>query len=101
MAQKKGQTGNPNGRPKGTPNKVTSDLRVWINDLLNNSRKKFENDLLKLEPQQRVLIFEKLLSYVIPKHQSVDVEAKIDFNTLTDEQLNTIINELTNNLNDE
>ena len=99
MAQRKGQTGNPHGRPKGTPNKVTSDLRVWINDLLNNNRKQFETDLLKLEPHQRVSIIEKLLSYAIPKHQSIDTT--IDFSSLTDEQLDTIINELTNNINDE
>ena len=33
MAQKKGQTGNPHGRPKGTPNKVTKNVREWIFDI--------------------------------------------------------------------
>ena len=98
MARKKGQL-KTGGRAKGTPNKVTADLREWISDLLNNNKSVFETDLEKLEPQQRVAIFEKLLSYAIPKMQSV--ETKIDYNNLSDEQLNTIINELTKNLKDE
>ncbi|GAB6121177.1 hypothetical protein [Dysgonomonas termitidis] len=87
------------GRAKGTPNKVTSDLRTWINELLNDNRKQFAKDLQALEPHQRVMIFEKLLSYAVPKMQSV--EAKIDLDTLSDEQLNIIIAELTKNIDDE
>jgi hypothetical protein len=52
-----------------------------------------------LEPHQRVLIFEKLLSYAVPKMQSV--EAKIDFNNLSDEQLDIIITELLNRVENE
>lgn len=99
MGQRKGQTGNPHGRPKGTPNKVTTDLRIWINEILNKNRVQFENDLQNLEPQQRVAIFEKLLSYALPKLQSV--EQKIDYNNLSDEQLDMIINQLTQDLNNE
>lgn len=99
MGQRKGQTGNPHGRPKGTPNKVTTDLRIWINEILNKNRVQFENDLQNLEPQQRVAIFEKLLSYALPKLQSV--EQKIDYNNLSDEQLDVIINQLTQDLNNE
>jgi uncharacterized protein (UPF0305 family) len=99
MAQVKGKTGNPSGRPKGTPNKVTTDLRTWINDLLDSNRRQIAKDIKRLEPQQRVAIFEKLLSYAVPKMQSV--EAKMDFDKLTDEQLNTIINELTNRIENE
>ena len=96
--KKKGQP-KTGGRTSGTPNKVTTDLRQWVNDLLNKNQLQFEKDLKKLEPQQRVLIIEKMLSYALPKMQSV--EAKIDLNQISDEQLNVIINELTNSLSDE
>jgi hypothetical protein len=87
------------GRAKGTPNKVTSDLRAWINELLDSNRGQIAKDIKLLEPHRRVMIFEKLLSYAVPKMQSV--EAKIDLNTLSDEQLNIIISELTKNIDDE
>ncbi|MDR2824358.1 MAG: DUF5681 domain-containing protein [Prevotellaceae bacterium] len=67
MAQKKGQTGNPNGRPKGTPNRVTTDLRQWVNTLIESNREQLEADLAKLEPKERWQLIEKLIQYVIPK----------------------------------
>jgi hypothetical protein len=91
MSKTKG-TRKTGGRAKGTPNKVTTDLRTWINELLDNNRGQIEKDINQLESQQRVMIFEKLLSYAVPKMQSV--EAKIDLERLTDEQLDTIIVEL-------
>lgn len=77
MAQRKGQTGNPKGRPKGTPNKVTSELKTWIQELIDGNRKKFEADLKGLDPKDRLMILEKLMQYVVPKQQSVSVEATI------------------------
>jgi hypothetical protein len=92
-------TNNKAGRPRGKPNKVTSDLRAWINELLNDNRQQIAKDIQLLEPHQRVMFFEKLLGYAVPKMQSV--EAKIDLNRLSDEQLDLIINELNKNLGNE
>ena len=88
----KGTTNNPNGRPKGKPNKVTAELKDWMKELIDSNREKLEQDLMKLEPAQRWKLIEKLLGYVVHKMQSV--EAKIDFNKLSDEQLDSIVNEL-------
>ena len=87
------------GRGKGTPNRVTADTKVWLAKLLDKNRRQFEKDLKRLEPHQRVQVFEKLLAYSVPKMQAV--QAQIDFGSLSDEQLDVICNELTKDLNDE
>jgi hypothetical protein len=76
MARVKG-TPKTGGRKKGTPNKATSDLRTWINELLDNNRERLETDLGTLEPKDRIIILEKFMQYVIPKQQSVSIEAQI------------------------
>ncbi|MDR2475707.1 MAG: hypothetical protein LBD45_07595 [Bacteroidales bacterium] len=75
MAQKKGKTGNPYGRPKGTPNKVTTDLRQWVKSLIENNQELLEKDLASLEPKERWQIIEKLMQYIIPKKQQEDKES--------------------------
>lgn len=70
MAQQKGHTGNPNGRPKGTPNKVTTDLRAWVNDILSNGKERFNEYLEQLPPDEYIRTFTTLLNYVLPKMAS-------------------------------
>jgi hypothetical protein len=77
MGLKKGQTNNKTGRPKGAPNKVTTDLRKWVECLIDKNLKKMERDLKQLEPKDRLIILEKLMQYSIPKQQSISVEAQI------------------------
>jgi hypothetical protein len=86
------------GRQRGTPNKTTSDLRSWVNQLLNDNRATIEKDLKQLEPHQRLLILEKLLSYCLPKQQSV--EGKIEFEKLSESQLDTMINKMVETITD-
>ena len=95
MGRKKG-TAKTGGRVKGSVNKITADHRTFINDLLINRRDSFESDLEQIEPHQRVSIYEKLLTYVLPKMQSVDT--KIEFEKLSEAQLDMIINQLTKNI---
>lgn len=90
MAQKKGQTGNPNGRPKGTPNKVTQDLKSAVKTFLENNIEKLQKDFDKLDSYQRLLFMEKLLKYAIP----VESHSKIDFGSMTEDQLNETIKRL-------
>ena len=94
---KKGQTNNPNGRPKGTPNKLTGDLRLKINAIVDKQIDSIEKDLNSLEPMQRLQIVEKLISYCVPKLQAQSFE--IDFQNLSEQQLDVIINQL--NFNDD
>ena len=74
MGQRKGQTGNPFGRPKGTPNKVTGSLREWINTLIESNREQLEKDFAALEPRERLMLADKLMAYIIPKKREEEKE---------------------------
>lgn len=95
----KGKTNNPNGRPKGKPNKLTADMRGWLTEILDKNRKQMEKDLKKLEPKDRLQMLEKMMQYVIPKQQAVSAE--VDFGQLTDAQLDQVINQLTKGLDND
>ena len=92
MPLAKGKTNNPKGRPKGTPDKVTTELRQWVQQLIDDNRERLARDFDTLDPAERWRIVEKLMQYTVPKMQAV--EAKIGLNRMTDEQLDTMINEL-------
>jgi len=78
MGLKKGTTNNPNGRPKGTPNKTTSEMKDWVTSVVGKSQKQFERDLKKVDPEKRLAMIEKLLAFCIPKQQSISIEAQIN-----------------------
>ncbi|MEO6232885.1 MAG: hypothetical protein ABJB11_19715 [Ferruginibacter sp.] len=92
MPFKKNISGNPGGRKKGTVNKTTIDLRQWINSFIDENRSQIKKDWKGLEPKDRIILFEKLLKYSLPTLQATSLTT--DFQTLSDEQLDIIINEL-------
>jgi hypothetical protein len=77
MGLPKGVTNNPAGRPPGSRNKVTTELKQWITDLVHGNRQQFEEDLKKIEPAQRLAVLEKLIQYVIPRQQAIDINTEI------------------------
>ena len=74
QSMKKGHTNNPNGRPKGKPNKITQDVRQWLSTVIDKNRRQMERDLKALEPKERLQMLEKLMQYVIPKQQAVSAD---------------------------
>jgi hypothetical protein len=92
MSRPKG-TPKTGGRVKGTPNKVTYSLKEWITSLIDKQRTQIEKDLQDLEPKERLQMIEKLMQYVIPKQAAQQV--KLDFDSLTDAQLEQLVNEMT------
>lgn len=66
------------GRAKGTPNKITTDLKEWITEILKNGEGLFAEHLNSLEPREYVKVYVGLLNYVVPKQQSVSVDAQAE-----------------------
>lgn len=65
---------NRQGRPLGQKNKVTSELKAWLTEVIDENQDKFRENLSKLEPEKHVQIIEKLFAYVLPKPQSIDLK---------------------------
>jgi hypothetical protein len=55
------------GRTKGTPNKVTQEVRDLFSQLVRDNLPQLKKDLAALEPYQRVNAMMKLSQFIIPK----------------------------------
>lgn len=78
MRGRKKGTEKTGGRKAGTPNKVTGTIKEWIASIIDGNRQKFENDLKRLEPGERVKVISNLLQYVTPKMQSISPDEMLD-----------------------
>ena len=75
------------GRKAGTPNKVTSDLRGRIEQLVNDQFDSIKADLEALDPKDRIAAYQRFIEYVLPKQR----EQKIDLSSLSDEQIDDLL----------
>lgn len=58
------------GRQKGTPNRLTKELRSVLKEVIYNELDNIEERLEQLEPKQRLELVIKLMPYVFPKIES-------------------------------
>lgn len=95
---KKGNSGNPKGRPQGAINKNTKELREMVSNFLLNNFEQVVKDFKKLQPKERTRLYCDLLQYGLPRLQNVSMD--LEFEQMTDQQLNKIIDELKQSANE-
>lgn len=66
------------GRPKGSKNRSTTELRSFINNFINNNLDLIQEDFENLDPKERVNAFIKLLEYSIPKLNRTELMTEIE-----------------------
>lgn len=80
MAFKKGVSGNPGGRRKGTPNKTTAEIKEIITRIVGNQLEHIERDLdiiRKKDPAEAMRLSSKFIDYVIPKQTRMELEGEL------------------------
>lgn len=76
MGLKKGQTNNPEGRPKGSRNKVNKELRKMIKDFLEENLENFQEEFAELETKDKLKFITDLLPYGLSKYQPTEMKEK-------------------------
>ncbi len=81
------------GRPQGAKNKAGTEIKQRINDLFDASftLEAIQTDLKTLEPKDRLKFLSDLMPYVVPKLQSTAYTTNMDFESLSDDQLDRMI----------
>ncbi len=82
MGLKKGNTNNPAGRPAGRPNLLTREMRLILKNIIANELEKIPDTLEKMELEKRLDVVLKLLPYVLPKVDNVNMtnDEPIEYN---------------------
>jgi hypothetical protein len=87
------EKGNP-GRPQGAKNKSTLLMRDRIQSLFDDNYQTIQHDLEALEPKDRLKFLSDLLPYLLPKLQSTTYSQKIDLDSITDEEMDLLVNRI-------
>jgi len=77
----KGKTNNPNGRPKGTQNKVTTETREAFKTFVEDNQEHFQGWIERVaetNPAKAIELVSNLAEYVLPKLSRTEVIAEIE-----------------------
>jgi hypothetical protein len=70
------------GRAKGTPNKVTTEIKDVFKEIIECNLSQIETDIMELSPKDRIDVILKLSEYVLPKLQRSSIEMERENNGL-------------------
>jgi biopolymer transport protein ExbD len=92
---------NENGRPKGSANKNTVEIRNSFQYLIENNLEQLESDLKELKPFERIKVILELSKFVLPTMKAVEVTDALNengFNPIivqitTEQDIKKMINE--------
>ena len=76
------------GRSKGTPNKITTDMRKLMKNFALDNFDKFEKEWGKIKrPQDKAKIYLEACKFILPALQSVSFVDETDRSTTVEEKL--------------
>lgn len=81
------------GRQRGTPNKITKEVKEKFEHLLNSNLDTLQIDLNQLSPRWRVHYILELGKFVIPTMKAQDIDLNLERNS----EINSITVTIANN----
>ena len=75
---KKGQSGNPQGRPKGSVNEKTAYIRDWVISVIGSNGQRLLNDFPRLSRKEQWRVITQLMPYVLPRQHEAVIDTSVD-----------------------
>lgn len=77
----KGQSGNPNGRPKGSTNEKIAYIRDWVISVIGSNGQRLAQNFSNLSRKEQWRVITQLLPFVLPKQHEALVDASVEAKT--------------------
>lgn len=87
-------TNNPAGKPAGALNKLSRDMKQTIHEFLQESWPDVVDEFHSLKGRDKLEFFKDLLQYDLPKMRAMEVSGELNFQTMTEEQLDELANKI-------
>ena len=78
---KKGQSGNPSGRPRGSVDEKKAYIRDWVISIIGSNGKRMEQEFALLSRKEQWRTITQLLPYVLPRQHEAIVDASMEVRT--------------------
>ncbi len=62
------------GRDKGSRNTIPRKIKEFISDILKDNLPDLQRDIDELDPKDRLMFLERLISYIVAKPKAIEVE---------------------------
>lgn len=91
---KKGESGNPKGRPRGSTGEKTKYIRDWLTSLIGSNAQSLTENFKHLPSKDKWRVIAQIMPYVISKQTEMKLKADVNFSQLSDEQVDNIISKI-------